>query len=158
MSSGGSGRAGDPADLAIVGGGPAGLATAIEARLAGLSVAVLDRRRPPLDKACGEGLMPDAVSRLAALGVEVAGRPFRGIRYLDGATAAEGTFPGPPGMGVRRTALHAALVRRAEEVGVALRWGAHPRRNAGPVPAPGDAAPARRFSLSGGRRGGDAPA
>jgi len=41
---------------------------------------------------------------------------------------------------------------------LALRWGAHPRRNAGPVPAPGDAAPARRFSLSGGRRGGDAPA
>jgi flavin-dependent dehydrogenase len=123
-----SGRSRDPSgrvkDLVIVGGGPAGLATAIEARLAGLSVAVLERRRPPLDKACGEGLMPDAVSRLAALGVEVAGRPFRGIRYLDGAAAAEGTFPGPPGLGVRRTALHAALVRRAEEVGVALRWGA----------------------------------
>ncbi len=111
-------------DLVIVGGGPAGLATAIEARLAGFSVVVLDRGRPPLDKACGEGLMPDAASRLAALGVEVAGRPFRGIRYLDGETVAEGIFPGPPGLGVRRTALHAALARRAEEVGVALRWGA----------------------------------
>jgi flavin-dependent dehydrogenase len=110
-------------DLAIVGGGPAGLATAIEARLAGLSATVLDRGRPPLDKACGEGLMPDAASRLAALGVAVCGRPFRGIRYLDGATIAQGTFPGPPGLGVRRTELHAALVRRAEEVGVDLRWG-----------------------------------
>ncbi len=110
-------------DVAIVGGGPAGLATAIEARLAGLSAAVLDRGRPPLDKACGEGLMPDAARRLAEMGVRVAGRPFRGIRYLDGETVAQGTFPGPPGLGVRRTALHAALAARAEEAGIDLRWG-----------------------------------
>ncbi|HSC20975.1 MAG TPA: FAD-dependent monooxygenase, partial [Solirubrobacterales bacterium] len=110
-------------DVAIVGGGPAGLATAIEARLAGLSAAVLDRGRPPLDKACGEGLMPDAVARLAAMGVPLAGRPFRGIRYLDGGTVAQGTFPGPPGLGVRRTALHAALAARARELGADLRWG-----------------------------------
>ena len=110
-------------DVAIVGGGPAGLATAIEARLSGLSAAVLDRGRPPLDKACGEGLMPDAVARLAALGAQVAGRPFRGIRYLDGGTVAQGTFPGPPGLGVRRTALHAALAARARELGADLRWG-----------------------------------
>jgi len=110
-------------DLAIVGGGPAGLVTAIEARLAGLSVVVLDRGRPPIDKACGEGLMPDATKRLAALGVAVAGRPFYGIRYLDGKIVAQGLFPGPPGLGVRRTELHAALVRRAEELAVDLRWG-----------------------------------
>jgi flavin-dependent dehydrogenase len=110
-------------DLLIVGGGPAGLATAIRARQAGMSVAVLDRARPPIDKACGEGLMPDAVARLREIGVEPRGLPFRGIRYLDAGRIAEGTFPQAGGLGVRRTELHQALVRRAEETGVDLRWG-----------------------------------
>lgn len=114
-------------DVLIVGGGPAGLATAIRARLAGMSAAVLDRARPPIDKACGEGLMPDAVARLREIGVEPRGFPFRGIRYFDAGRMAEGVFPQvcpqAGGLGVRRTELHAALVRRAEEVGVGLRWG-----------------------------------
>jgi flavin-dependent dehydrogenase len=110
-------------DLLIVGGGPAGLATAIRARLAGLEAQVIERSHPPIDKACGEGLMPDAVARLREIGVEPRGLPFRGIRYLDGDLVAEGHFPGAGGLGVRRTELHAALVRRAEEVGVDLRWG-----------------------------------
>ncbi|HSS75365.1 MAG TPA: NAD(P)/FAD-dependent oxidoreductase [Thermoanaerobaculia bacterium] len=110
-------------DLLVVGGGPAGLATAIRARLAGLTVTVIDRARPPIDKACGEGLMPDAVKRLREIGIEPRGSPFRGIRYVDGNLVAEGHFPGSGGLGVRRTELHAALVQRAEEVGVDLRWG-----------------------------------
>ncbi len=117
-------RAAEP-DLLIVGGGPAGLATAIAARLRGLEATVLDRARPPIDKPCGEGLMPAGVERLGALGVrlpEGAGRAFRGIRYRDGELVAEAEFPGPPGLGMRRTTLHGALTRRAEEVGVELRW------------------------------------
>jgi menaquinone-9 beta-reductase len=113
-------------DLLVIGGGPAGLATAIAARLAGMSARVLERARPPVDKACGEGLMPDAVARLGELGVELApgeGWRFRGIRYLDGETVAEGVFPRAGGLGVRRLHLHQALARRAAEVGVDLRWG-----------------------------------
>jgi flavin-dependent dehydrogenase len=117
-------------DLVVVGGGPAGLATAIGARLAGLSVTVLDRAKrstdQAIDKACGEGLMPDAAEHLRALGVEIEpghGFPFRGIRYIDGDVMAEGIFPRAAGLGVRRLALHRALVRRAEEIGVSLRWG-----------------------------------
>ena len=114
-------------DLIVVGAGPAGLATAIMARRAGMSVTVLDRAAcPPVDKACGEGLMPDAVATLLELGVRLpagVGQVFRGIRYVDGAQVAEGHFPGPPGLGVRRTALHAALVERAQEVEVEVRWG-----------------------------------
>jgi len=110
-------------DLVIVGGGPAGLATAVRARLTGMSVAVIDRARPPIDKACGEGLMPDAVARLREIGVEPRGLPFRGIRYFDAGRMAEGTFPQSGGLGVRRIELHEVLVRRAEEVGVDLRWG-----------------------------------
>src|SRR5579864_7245000 len=116
----------DATDLLVIGGGPAGLATAIAARLAGMSARVVERSRPPIDKACGEGLMPDAVARLGELGVALApggGWRFRGIRYLDGDTVAEGVFPRAGGLGVRRLQLHQALARRAAELGVDLCWG-----------------------------------
>lgn len=127
-------------DLLVVGGGPAGLATALRARLAGLEVAVLERFRPPIDKACGEGLMPDAAARLRELGAEPGpgqGFPFRGIRYIDGEVTAEGVFPQAAGLGVRRLHLHEALVRRAEEAGVSLLWGISARGLAGGAPYEG---------------------
>ncbi|MCU0232785.1 MAG: NAD(P)/FAD-dependent oxidoreductase [Thermoanaerobaculales bacterium] len=113
------------ADVVVAGGGPAGLATAIGACRAGLEVVVLEAQRPPIDKACGEGVMPDGAAALEALGVELppaAARPFRGVRYIDGAVVAEGSFPGAPGLGIRRTVLHDALRRRAEAAGAKLRW------------------------------------
>lgn len=113
-------------DVAVVGGGPVGLATALALRRRGLSVRVLEAGTPPLDKACGEGLMPDGVGRLEALGValdDLRCRPFRGIRYVDGDLVAEADFPGRPGRGIRRTELHAALVRAAGAAGVELAWG-----------------------------------
>lgn len=116
----------DGADLVIVGGGPAGLATAIEARRSGLGVIVVDRRRPPVDVACGEGLMPGGVARLARLGIDLerlSSRPFHGIRYLDGGRVAEGRFRRGFGLGIRRPTLHAELVRRAVELGADLQWG-----------------------------------
>lgn len=112
-------------DLLVVGGGPAGLCCAIAARLRGLSVRVLEARRPPLDKACGEGLMPDGRRLLAELGVMLPEhRDFHGILYVDGALRVEGRFPaGHAGAGVRRVRLHAALQARAEELGVEILWG-----------------------------------
>ena len=113
-------------DLAVVGGGPVGLATAIQARAAGLDVTLFDQRRPPIDKACGEGLMPDGVEILEAMGVEVGAlraMSFAGIRYLDGERSAEARFAAGHGLGVRRPVLHQALIERALEVGARLRWG-----------------------------------
>jgi len=113
-------------DVAVVGGGPAGLAAALACRARGLSVACFERRRPPLDKACGEGLMPAALAALERLGVAppARSRRFRGIRYRLGTLTAEADFPsGYHGLGVRRTELSAALVAAAERAGVELAWG-----------------------------------
>ena len=108
-------------DVLVAGGGPVGLATAIGCALAGLSVAVAEPRAAPVDKACGEGVMPAAMRRLAALGVTPDGYPLRGIRYLDAAHRADAPFRHGDGRGVRRTVLHAALAARAASLGVAFR-------------------------------------
>ncbi len=105
-------------DVLVVGGGPVGLATAIHCSLAGLSVTVAEPRPAPVDKACGEGVMPAAVRRLAVLGVAPGGHPLRGIRYLDAAHRADAPFRHGDGLGVRRTVLHAALAARADALGI----------------------------------------
>ncbi len=108
--------------MVVVGAGPAGLVTALACADRGLSVRVLDHRSTPIDKACGEGLMPDAVAILDALGVTLPEhRPIRGIRYLDGSHCVEGRFPRRPGAGVRRPVLHRALLDRAREVEIDVR-------------------------------------
>jgi len=113
-------------DLFVVGGGPAGLAAAIAARKRGLQVIVADRAKPPIDKACGEGLMPDGVAALREIGVELTaadGVPFRGIRFLDRELQAEARFPDSGcGLGMRRTRLHEILIRAAEQAGAELWW------------------------------------
>lgn len=113
-------------DYAIVGGGPAGLAVAIEAALAGKTAVIVERCRGPVDKACGEGLMPPGVARLRALGVELPAwgtHPFSGIRYIDGDVIAEANFAEGPGLGVRRLALAEAMLARAAALGVTLYQG-----------------------------------
>jgi flavin-dependent dehydrogenase len=102
-------------DLLIVGGGPGGLATALHARRLGLSVIVAEPRENPIDKACGEGLMPGGLAELTSLGVDPAGMPFHGIAYVSENRRAEARFRSGPGRGVRRTTLHAALAARAKE-------------------------------------------
>ncbi len=105
------------ADILIVGGGPGGLAAALYARRQGLSVIVAEPRSDPIDKACGEGLMPGGRAELAALGVQPAGMPLSGIAYVGARHRAEARFPDGRGMGVRRTTLHSALAARAKQQG-----------------------------------------
>ena len=121
----------DPAasetDVFVIGGGPAGLAAALAVRQIGLDVILADRAQPPIDKACGEGLMPDALDALRRIGVNLGsgnGVCFRGIRFLDEKLEAEASFSNHNfGLGVRRTELHRILVQRAKEVGVVVLWG-----------------------------------
>jgi len=109
----------------VIGGGPAGLAAAIAARTKGFDVTVADGAKPPIDKACGEGLMPGTMTALRELGVAICpgdGQVFRGIRFVDAATSAEANFSNTSGFGVRRTVLHQKMVERAQECGITLLW------------------------------------
>lgn len=105
-------------DLIVVGGGPVGLVTAIEARIAGLTVALIEPREGAIDKACGEGLMPGAVPELARLGVDPVGMPLRGVSYRSASGHADYRFRHGEGRGVRRLELHRALTARAEALGI----------------------------------------
>ncbi|MFC6066330.1 NAD(P)/FAD-dependent oxidoreductase [Streptomyces ochraceiscleroticus] len=110
--------AGYDTDVLVAGGGPAGLASAVYAARAGFSVLVCEPRTAPVDKACGEGIMPGGVRGLAELGVRPVGMAFSGIEYADLAGRRVRTsFSAGPGLGVRRTELHTALVRAAKEAG-----------------------------------------
>jgi flavin-dependent dehydrogenase len=108
-------------DLLIAGGGPIGLATALHADRLGLSAAVIEPRTGPIDKACGEGLMPAAVKALADIGIDPDGRDFSGIRYLDTQRSVDARFRDGVGRGVRRTALHACLTAAVQSRGIEVR-------------------------------------
>jgi menaquinone-9 beta-reductase len=138
-------------DVLVIGGGPAGLAAAIAARQKGFRVTIADGATPPIDKACGEGMMPESLAALETLGVSIApheGFRFRGIRFLqylgagfsapsrafretNHACAADplsrsaevtSDFPQGFGLGLRRPLLHEKLLVRAEQCGVQLLW------------------------------------
>jgi flavin-dependent dehydrogenase len=112
-------------EILVIGGGPAGLAAAIAARKKGFEVTVADGAKPPIDKACGEGLMPNTLAALRELGIPIHpndGRIFRGLRFIEGTTEAEANFPGVSGIGVARTVLHRKMLERAEGCGVSLLW------------------------------------
>ena len=114
-------------DVVIAGGGPAGLAAAIQSARRGFRTLVLERSEAIPDKACGEGLMPRGAGELDRLGVRVPDdrcAPFRGIRYLqEDGTILEARFRGRPGVGIRRTALVEALREAAVSAGVEVRRG-----------------------------------
>ncbi len=113
-------------DVFVIGGGPAGLAAAIAARQQGFRVVVADGAQMPIDKPCGEGLMPDGLAALEKLGISVKAEhsyPFRGIRFLSAGLAVDAAFPnGASGMGVRRTVLHRLIAERASSLGIDFLW------------------------------------
>lgn len=112
-------------EVLVAGGGPAGLAAAIAARQAGFEVTVVDCAEPPIDKACGEGIMPDGLAALMRLGISLngmVGAPFRGVRFLCQRDEVEASFSHNVGYGIRRKNLHQRMVDRAAALGVALHW------------------------------------
>ncbi|MEO8660453.1 MAG: NAD(P)/FAD-dependent oxidoreductase [Bryobacteraceae bacterium] len=113
-------------DVFIVGAGPAGLAAAIAARRQGLRVMLADTVQPPIDKACGEGLMPDSRAAADRIGLAIpasSGFLFGGIRFVAGVNSVAAPFPEGEGLGIRRTLLSSMMVAAAERAGVEMSWG-----------------------------------
>jgi menaquinone-9 beta-reductase len=113
-------------DVFVIGGGPAGLAAAIAARQQGFRVIVADGAQMPIEKPCGEGLMPDGLAALEKLGISVFAEnsyPFCGIRFLSAGIEADAVFPnGASGLGVRRPVLHRLMAERASSLGIDFLW------------------------------------
>ena len=116
-------------DIIIVGAGPAGLACAIASARHGLQVDLIDAIEPPIDKACGEGLLPDSLQALAAIGIDIEkdlnrfeNHSIEGVRFIGEHATTEAAFPQGAGRGIRRTILHQILVERAAALGVRFHW------------------------------------
>jgi geranylgeranyl reductase family protein len=119
------------ADVAVVGGGPAGAAAAIGLARAGRHVVLIDKATFPRDKCCGDGLTTGALRQLQALGLRPDTIPSWTVvedvwvRSPSGRTVA---FPLPRGAGTyaavaRRVELDAALLDVARAAGVKVHDG-----------------------------------
>ena len=101
------------ADVAIVGGGPAGAALAIELGRGGVRVTLYEKARRPRLKPCGEGLLPHGVAALRAL----VGLPecpvVRGLRFAVGTQSVEVDFADEIGLVVRRDRFDGWLLEQA---------------------------------------------
>src|SRR5258708_36571271 len=109
----------------MIGGGAGGIATGIGGNQRGLSTVVIDARTPPIDKPCGEGLLPQGVAALRDLGIHLNSDlavPFAGIRFTGGEFFAYANFPDAPGFALRRVRLAQLMVERAIEAGVIFQW------------------------------------
>ena len=116
--------------VALIGGGPAGLMAAVLLARTGVKCVVFERQTWPIDKVCGEGIMPIGVDVMERCGLlsridPARSRTFKGVRYVDAnGRTAEGRFRGRPGLVVRRLALSEALHGlAADEPLVELRGG-----------------------------------
>lgn len=107
--------------IGIIGGGPAGLATAICLAEKGFEITLFEKNEFPVDKVCGEGIMPTGVEFLEKHGVMDLvdtndKKEFYGVRYIsDKAKILEGRFDSGYGFGIRRTVLSNALYKRADD-------------------------------------------
>lgn len=121
----------------VVGGGPAGTATAFFLAQRGIEVSLLDRARFPRDKACSEYLSPQASRILAEMNVlgdvERAGAALlAGMRVhapngvtIHGEFSSDHGFRGyrDHGIALRRTLLDTILLERARDAGVRINEG-----------------------------------
>ncbi len=118
-------------DVLVVGGGPAGAATAFWLASAGHDVAVVERKRFPRDKTCGDGLTPRAVKQLTDLGLAPQlerFHRFEGLRAIAHGVTLELRWPDHPvypshGYVVRRRDLDQMVAARAAEAGAVVHQG-----------------------------------
>lgn len=116
-------------DIIVIGGGPAGAATAIRAARAGVSVTVFEKGDRGRDKVCGDGLTPRAVTALHDLGVDLDdAHRIDGLRMIAGKTRRELPWPdsgrfAPNGAVWPRRRLDERLITLAEDAGAEVVFG-----------------------------------
>jgi menaquinone-9 beta-reductase len=114
-------------DIAVIGGGPAGAATAIRAARAGAKVVVFEKGKHGRDKVCGDGLTPRAVGALQELEISYEDEAHRidGLRMIAGRQRRQlpwpehGRFPSHGAVWPRKR-LDAHLIDAAEKAGAEL--------------------------------------
>ncbi len=115
-------------DIAVIGGGPAGAATAIRAAREGARVVVVEKGPYGRDKVCGDGLTPRAVAALDELKIPLAdAHLIDGLRMIAGKQVRELPWPSGdrfPDHGAvwPRRRLDAALIDAAVDAGADVRF------------------------------------
>jgi geranylgeranyl reductase family protein len=118
-------------DVLVVGAGPSGAAAGYWLAEAGHRVLVVERKRFPRDKTCGDGLTPRAVRQLEDMGLaeRLTGyQRFEGLRSIAHGVTLELEWPDHPlypsyGYVVRRRDLDEMVAERAVKAGATL-WSA----------------------------------
>jgi flavin-dependent dehydrogenase len=111
-------------EVAIVGGGLAGLSLSISLARRGIGVILFERHDYPFHRVCGEYISMESWPYLESLGISKEGLP--GIHQLlvsapDGYTLTHSLEPG--GFGISRYVLDQQLAQKAIEAGVCLKTG-----------------------------------
>jgi geranylgeranyl reductase family protein len=119
-------------DVIVIGAGPSGSSCAYWLADAGWDVVVLEKKRLPREKTCGDGLTPRAVRQLADMGLEdavaAAGHRYDGLRAVGFGRAMElawpkhPTFP-PYGYTITRFDLDALVAAHASNRGATIVFG-----------------------------------
>ncbi len=120
--------AGSDHDVVVVGGGPAGAACAYWLADAGHDVLLVEKKRYPREKTCGDGLTPRSVKQLHDLGLQedLAGHHrFLGLRSIAFGRTLELQWPSHPdfpsfGYVVTRKDLDHLVAQRAVKAGATL--------------------------------------
>src|SRR5205814_2391203 len=112
-------------DVLVVGAGPSGAAAAFWLATNGHRVLVIDKKRFPREKTCGDGLTPRAVRQLHDMGLADRLETFQrfdGLRAVGHGTTLELAWPEHPdfpscGYVVRRRELDQIVAERTGEAG-----------------------------------------
>jgi len=130
----------------IVGGGPSGSACAYWLADAGWDVAVVEKKRFPREKTCGDGLTPRSVRQLADMGVEEAltgAHRYGGLRAVGFGQTLEMVWPQHPdfpdyGYIITRHDLDGLVSERAVKVGATVWQGTEATEPILAAPPPAD--------------------